>query len=477
MSLQPLYHPVRSCFFPRYQLTQAFLVAATMVLSSCTGLTLRAPFRGYSRAYADAMNEQLLLNLARLDNGHPAYHLAIGTINNKMTLSAEAGGSGSQNETDSTTSSSSAESGATGLVTRATRSLQQVASAVTSGSLNTRVSGTATPDFQLIPLNNEAIAAQLLKPIPADVFYTLYQQGYPVDQLLRVLIERIEATLPNGKHLTLFNSPLRGSSESYVTFLRTCAVLRELQRTGALQLVTTSEPDVISIFTSTIPPKQGKEEKSEPQSEILPFELPEPATSPKARSEGNKAANVPSASDVFQAESRGWSYQKGADGKWLLTRERYDPYFTIRATSRHALIQQMNAAGISQPDEVVSNLHQMLEAGIHLKTNVEGKSRPGTSRLILRSYTRILEAVATEQNGFEILAQNSTFRQTVPVSQLRPILRTRWQSNSAPLQPALQQLLTQGKVIRLLMLRCHLSIRRRLGIATYFGSSPHSHLR
>jgi hypothetical protein len=40
------------------------------------------------------------------------------------------------------------------------------------------------------------------------VFLQLYQQGYPIDQLLRIMIERIETpTLQSGEQLVLVNSP------------------------------------------------------------------------------------------------------------------------------------------------------------------------------------------------------------------------------------------------------------------------------
>src|SRR5205807_2697849 len=82
-----------------------FLTAIPFSLTtSCSGPTMRQEFRSYNAAYADALNEQMLLNLARLENGHPAYYLAIGAINNRFidTASATAGSVGTPSQTTDT---------------------------------------------------------------------------------------------------------------------------------------------------------------------------------------------------------------------------------------------------------------------------------------------------------------------------------------------------------------------------------------
>ncbi len=73
-----------------------------------------------------------------------------------------------------------------------------------------------------------------MEPISIDVFFTLYQQGLPIDQLLRVLVERIETTLPDEGRVVLFNSPTAGGEKSLKVALRACAILRQLQRDGSL---------------------------------------------------------------------------------------------------------------------------------------------------------------------------------------------------------------------------------------------------
>jgi len=57
------------------------------------------------------------------------------------------------------------------------------------------------PIFTFIPVNDETNAQLLLKPVPAETFYMLYQQGWRVDQLVRLMVDRIELTRSSAKEL------------------------------------------------------------------------------------------------------------------------------------------------------------------------------------------------------------------------------------------------------------------------------------
>ena len=76
-------------------------LAALPLLVSCAGTTMHNHFRDYNAAYSDALNEQMLLNLARLENGHPAYYLAIGAIDDRLTVSSSATAGNTGTFTDS----------------------------------------------------------------------------------------------------------------------------------------------------------------------------------------------------------------------------------------------------------------------------------------------------------------------------------------------------------------------------------------
>lgn len=109
------------------------------------------------------MNWQMLLNLARLDQGHPAYFMAIGEI--RLGRNQSAGGSLAA--TSSHTTSNTVAAAVSNTVTN-----------VLSGTLAPNATTSANPTFVFIPLNSEETAKRLLSPISIDVFNTLYQQGW-----------------------------------------------------------------------------------------------------------------------------------------------------------------------------------------------------------------------------------------------------------------------------------------------------------
>ena len=56
-------------------------------------------------------------------------------------------------------------------------------------------------------MNDDATAQMLLKPIPPELFDSLYQQGWRVDQLFRLLVDRIEFKDPSHRELGHHTKP------------------------------------------------------------------------------------------------------------------------------------------------------------------------------------------------------------------------------------------------------------------------------
>jgi hypothetical protein len=198
---------------------------ASLALPACATRQLAPDFAAISDAYAENMNRQMLLNLARLDQGHPAYFMAIGEVRLARTQNTSLQGGGNSSNTEDITTAAAV-----------TRRVTQVLGGNLSGSGQNGVS----PTFVFIPINSEEASKQLLSPIPVEVFATLYEQGWPVDQLLRVMVERIEVRFDDPERLPilLVNSPTRAHQEMFARFLRTCEVIRELQTHGGLRLAT-----------------------------------------------------------------------------------------------------------------------------------------------------------------------------------------------------------------------------------------------
>jgi len=460
-----------------YRIELWLCLGALPLLVSCAGTTMHSHFRDYNAAYADALNEQMLLNLARLENGHPAYYLAIGAIDDRLTVSESAGVGGTGTFTESKTTTSAGPF---------TRLIQSV--------LGYNASGTATrsssPEFQFIPLNNEAVAKQVLQPISTDVFFTLYQQGYPIDQLMRVLIERVETTLPNNQELVLVNSPTRGTAESYGKYLRACAILRELQQRGYLSLTAVSrQPENLgpvsfsgSAGSSHQPGAGGRNSPQSGDSE----------SGPNSAS-GEKTG--PSLKDYSDAQDKGWTLTP-TNGGWQLGLRREMPIFVLNTdvvavvqlpvaanpamsqlvseVSRRlsqsgmnfnlapnqlalvpVIVQSLSHGNFADTDArnqevivdnaiAVMTVIGLLNEGISVQTKVSGEAQART-RLVLRSFGRAMEAVAGEQPAFDALATtNLQFRAIVPSLEKHPVLRINWNGEKQQLLPPLQTIRYAG---------------------------------
>lgn len=189
---------------------------------------LHHSFDDYSQIYAKTQNEQMLLNLARLREREPVYFFQLAGIQASYTISGTTALSATKGNSASSPTSAFTHTDA----------------AAIGGTF------THTPVFNFIPLAGSNFAQQLLTPIRPEVFYELYEQGWPVDQLMRLLIQRIVVTLPprgrdgiggeyykdNKRIYVLENDPAFGSQGHYDMFLRACGMARQFQAIGALVL-------------------------------------------------------------------------------------------------------------------------------------------------------------------------------------------------------------------------------------------------
>ncbi len=360
------------------------LVAFTFALSACASKRIDHDFAGFSKDYADNMNWQMLLNLARLDQGHPAYFMAIGEIRMARSQTISANTSGSSNRTNATQTAASA-----------VNTITDVLSASVGGS----ASNVVNPSFVFIPINSEEAARQLLSPISIDVFNMLYQQGWPVDQLMRVLVERIEVDLPASdglpaQHLVLVNSPTRAEPASFARFLRVCEIVRDLQKSGGLALVAEER------FT----PLSSTETPSISTREIL------------------------DAAD----KNRTWQKRPGSNTYQLGTaRQVYR--FQANQELVETTIATFSADKTPDYQSSLDNLRAVLSATVATAAESNDRRPAGPrSTIILRSFRNVLEAVASEQQAFAELSADPAFASVVPKRQLRPVLQLTWEKSSTP---------------------------------------------
>lgn len=383
---------------PRSLLRPVAAGLAALALVGCATRRLPQDFGTYSRAYADNMNWQMLLNLARLDQGHPAYFMAIGEVRLTRNATASLQGTGNTARTETEV---------------AAAALSRTLSTVTGGNAQLAASQSATPSFIFIPINSEEASRQLLSPISIDVFNTLFQQGWPADQFMRVLVERIEVEIhENGqtRQVVLVNSPTRGTPESFARFLRAAEIVRALQRSGGISLVTTDKFTPAS--SATIP--------------------------------------APGARELLDAADKGRAWQPAPPPAlgWQLGTARSGYRFQTDAAVLDAIIADFEKREHPEFGDSLQNLRAVLGATLGANPSEPGRATGTRSVLVLRSFRNVLESVAQEQRAFDLLLADPGFRDQVPARQRQPILRTEWSAPADTLEKPLLSLDYAGRTYR-----------------------------
>jgi len=459
-----------------HRIIQWLSLAALPALVSCTAPAMRNQFQNYNEAYADSLNQQMLLNLARLENAHPAYYLAIGLIDQKYTFSSQTGVgvSGGLQSTHTTTQNKPFTAGTpSSIATFPLTAFQKMWQTTFGGTGNETVTASSNPEFQFIPINNEAAAEQVLQPMDPNVFLSLYQQGYPIDRLMRIMIERVEAPrLPSGEHLVLVNSPISGNPEYYERFLRTCAMLRTLQMHGYLWLQ--AQPELEFLGPVSFSAKHAQ---------------PNGPTGERAAGNAEEIMANPAFSDFAEAESQNMVLTNKENKGWVAYRKRTVPKYFLRyeyeATPAEAasiadlseelatnnndtLREKLMTIMVNHVNPVIqfletnadykdntnnypaiTNLVYALFDGIAIQTDV-GQGDPHATRLVLRSFNRAMETAACEQASFEALAKNETgFAAMVPEFERRPILQMIWTNNPSLLVPPLEKVYYADKTYQI----------------------------
>jgi hypothetical protein len=444
----------------------AVLIAggATLLLSGCGPRRVRADFTHYENSYAVTSNQEMLLNLARLEQHDPTYFFKLGQINSSYRMEAALTGNAN-------------------------------VQTVTNPPATTVPTGTATPtllyendpSFSFIPVNDQTNAQLLISPVPENVFYSLFQQGWRVDQLFRLMVDRIEVTLPpdpntptdKGCRIEVIrnvpppafedpNSPEGARSLSrYVTFLRVSAVVYELQQHGLLLLRGTntfSPIDKDSYIPNAEPAAAAKGAGQQSTDNTMKTPPPEDLTidvkSQGAGDAAGKNAQLPAAKDFNDAANKNqeWVLQ-GADdnhkgGVWVLgqktlapkfqlntmvpdAKEQNDPVYgqsvkTVEDLLRKDLLPyDPSVAALAQAPELTDTLEILYsgfaiggsatdqDTGIGPCTSEADKEHEGdqkhegdkkhyvvTSHLVLRSLIGLMAAAAQEQSFYDALAKS-----------------------------------------------------------------------
>jgi hypothetical protein len=402
---------------------------AVFALTGCGPKRMRADFIGFEKEYAETSNREVLLNLARLQNHDSTYFFKLGQISSSYRMNASLTGSGNYVIQGTGAGGNAIGGGSPGLVYE------------------------NDPAFTFIPVNDDTSAQLLLKPVPAATMYNLYLQGWRIDQLFRLLVDRIEVSTSDSSGScvvkTFHNTPPGMQSKSgsadpgyladastYATFLRVSAIVYGLQKHDHLLLK----------GTSTFVPYDAK-------SAILPTADSQAGTGGGGAGGGSSTtkSTLPAASDIESAAAKGESWE--FNGKqWLLGQQVDGAEFYLNGD-----LKSIKADLLSDPDleglERGNSLDQVLGA-LEQKFSVESTPNgndnpcppPGqtSSHLVLRSLIGIMAAAAQEQAPFEDLKNNKTlmlpkanptdvqltFDQAVPPIERIPALQLKWKFDS-----------------------------------------------
>ncbi len=429
------------------------LAGATLLLAGCGPKRVRADFTHYENSYAVTSNQELLLNLARLEQHDPTYFFKLGQINSSYRMEASLTGTGGI----STVSSPPA----TGIPT---------------GNGTAPLLYENDPSFSFIPVNDQTNAQLLLQPVPENVFYSLFQQGWRVDQLFRLMVDRIEVTLPpdpgsptdkgcrvevirNVPPPSIYGTDFSQSAtdiDRYVTFLRVSAVVYALQKHGLLLLRGTNTFQAVD--KQSFIPNEASEEKGSGQkpgsSGTLTTPPPDEVTiDVKSQAGGagaaGKNAQLPAGKDFNDAANSGreWELQ-GADannkgGVWVLGQKTLEPKFQLNTMvpdvseskettygQNVASVEKILRSDLLRNDPSVAALSNAPELTDTLEILFSGFAIGGsasdqdtgtgpctsqdtpkhgivTSHLVLRSLIGLMAAAAQEQAFYDILAKSS----------------------------------------------------------------------
>lgn len=413
-----------------------FIGVAAGLFSGC-GTTLRQSFNNYSDVYTETQNRQMLLNLARLHEREPAFFFQLTQITSSYTFNESLGLSDLKS---------------VGLPASTTANLHTA-----SGNLGE--TATHNPIFTLIPLAGDKFAQQMLAPIKPQVFYELFEEGWPLDLLMRVLIERIELEelpaksdnlnvppSPADGLIILENHPYQwtdgnasdkanvvqdGPKGHFDRFLRACALAREFQEHGLIYLaeeksfqpvasVSLNAPDAKSIESAV---KNGLTWK------LLEEENP--------GSDKNGVATTENGSKV--AMQRGWQLGKASTKTFfrLASDPNGDPKHPTPAKTTQALMDALKGKPCYQGcDQPVDTFADVVMKGfdvtddtskrLSIEKNVNGQSKMVVVqvRLVMRSLMGAMTALASEQDRFSFFSAGFAEQQRKH--------QARWQNHSNP---------------------------------------------
>lgn len=360
---------------PEQKQTSALLLLLATVfltLSGCAARRMKTDFKDFESAYAETSNREVLLNLARLENHDPTYFFKLGQISTSYRMQAGVSANGNY----------------------VTQGMTPGGANITGG-ITPNILYESDPAFTFIPVNDDTNAQLLLKPVPAETLYVLYQQGWRLDQLFRLMVDRIELTTNDGTHCiteTIRNTP--EDLGGYVRFLRISAILYVLQKQGYLLL-------------------RG-------ENEFVPYDKNSVlADAPNVQASSGppgleKTTAIVSGKDFDDAWNNNsvWERAKEGDdkGKWRLGRETFNPSFLLNPP----FVQCKEGDHKIKDDDTLCPDLEMIEQQIKNSPYVSEQlgRLPDLLPLILQGLLSGFSIEGTENPSAKLVCQSTSFTST-----------------------------------------------------------------
>ena len=380
-----------------------------LMLSGCAARALRTDYKSYENSYAESSNRQMLLNLARLSEHHPTFFFKMGQITTGYRYQATLTGNGTYSP-----AGYPAGPGGGGI----------------PGALYEK-----DPGFSFVPVNDDSTAQKLLQPMPAELFYVLFQQGWRVDQLMRLMVDHIEykPDPSSGAVHTIRNVASEANLKDYLTFLRISALTYHLQRRG--HLIFSADQKFQPVLTSGV------------------------------TLTGNSA---PQAKDIVDAWTKNLVWQQDPNNKdsWQLGQFVTLPKFIL--TPGYVPGDKDHPSNVKAYDVEIDmpELANVLSLGPTLQIldsnglgfgvlensadlSKTGKTGQGSAQLVMRSLIGMMAAAAQEQKtfgGLMELAKKDKTQDPIPAVEMQPLLTLNWdRADASHLTPVLTRLDYMGK--------------------------------
>lgn len=187
---------------------------------------------GFNLTVEEAQNEMLLLNVIRAKDRLPMYLTTLNSLSGKMTATLEGSVGGSYSGLDEETTLTETTGGVVGKITGGMKE------SITRGLMpSVRGSYSHSPDFTVAILDGQDFTRGFLTPIPQRTFAYFWDQGWPPELLMYLLVSKVEVwDVAGGSRAVYQNYPNSEDPE-----------LREMKCYGAwVREFVVREPDLVT---------------------------------------------------------------------------------------------------------------------------------------------------------------------------------------------------------------------------------------